>query len=259
MNDWLKRTLFVLFLLSAFGVIAFLTMPVQFVALQLGLPDGIRVGNLSGTVWSGSATELAYQGKVALLPDKVLTMDVDWQWCPGLSLGPTAMCVRARSPSLSSEGTVAYSLFGGTVEARDARINAQIDGPLNLGPLKTRLKGAGEVHLELLSLDPKDTRLLIGLRATGSLKGLQAHKFDLGDYQWRAGLSEDVGLTSDFGGGGDRFMIKGRASLDPADRSYRYTVDMKTEDLGLIELLKTKAKKSKGDTLTFSGDGKFGS
>ncbi len=258
MDVRLKRFLYALALAVTLGGMIFMTMPVQFMVAQFGLPEKVRVGHLTGTVWSGRAIEVAYQDRLGPLAAKDARMNLAWVWCPGWSLA--AMCVRMESPLVKGEGTFVYPLFGGALELSDTRLHAQTPSyPVRVGPLKSRVGGSGEIHLERLLFDPEDARLLTGLRANGAVRGLQAGGFGLGDYLWRASLEESTGVTSDFNGGNDRFTLTGQALLDLDDRSYRYTAALKTEDRGLLELLKKRAKKSGRNTLTFSGSGKLGS
>ena len=256
MDIRLKRTLSILLLLLAFLGVIFLTMPVQFMVVQLGLPDNVRIGHIVGTMQSGRASGVAYQGKIGEFSAKDLRMDLAWVWCPGR--GITALCVRLESPLLNGTGTVAYSLFGGEFTASDTRVSVKLqDYPLRLGPLKSKLEAVGDIYLEKLSLDRDDARVLTDLRASGEIRDLYVNKLSLGNHVWRANLEESGRLASDFSGGNDRFSVKGQASLDLGERSYRYAADLKTGESGLQELLKSRAKKFKGDTLTFSGDGKL--
>ena len=259
MNAWIRRIAYALVLAAVLVGTVLITMPVQFMVVQFGLPDDVRVGHLSGTLWSGNAVEIAYQGKIGRLAAKDRKMSLTWQWCPGWGRGLAALCVRVDSPLLKGEGTFMYTLFGGDLEVRDARFVAMLrDGyPLDVGPLKMKLKGDGKVNLSRLTLDPDDPRLLTRLRADGEVQDLRADAFSLGDYLWRATLEEGAEVTSEFSGGGDRFRVKGRASFNLADRSYRYAADLNTEDQGLLGMLKDRATKSEKGTLTFSGDGKL--
>ncbi len=261
MSVWFKYLLYVLLPAAALVGMVFATMPVQFMVVQFGLPENLRVGHLTGTVWSGRATEVEYQGQLGRIAPKDVLADLVWAWCPGWHQGLAAMCVRLESPLLKAEGTFAYSLLGGGFEAFNTRLLAQVQGyPLNIGPVESGLKGIGEVNLERLSLDPASAQLLTGLHASGEVRDLQAGGFVLGDYRWRADLEQGTaGLTSDFGGGNDRFRLKGQAALDLSDRSYHYTANLETEDQGLMEMLRRSATQSGEKSLTFSGSGKLGS
>lgn len=258
MAAWIKRLAYLLTLLAALGGTILATMPVQLMALQFQLPETVRIGHLAGTVWSGRAHEVAYLGKIGKLSGKDQKMDLAWEWCPGWKQGLAATCVNVNSPLLKGEGTLAYSLWGGGLSLFDARVLSRIPSyPVEIESLKTRLEGEGVANVERLSLDFDDLRLLTALRADGEVRELSAGGISLGDYLWRASSEDGAGLTSEFSGGGDRFQVKGRASLNLDDRAYRYTAEMRSEDRGLLDLLKGKAQKAEAGKLIFSGDGKF--
>ena len=259
MRAWLKRIVYVSALLVALSGMVLITMPVQFIVGQFGLPDDVRIGHLSGTVWSGRATEVAYLGKIGRLTAKDTEMELVWRWCPGRSQGLVAVCARVESSMIEGEGTLGYSLFDRAFNVFDTFLNVQIrDYPLDVKSVEYKLKGTVNLGFEHVSLDFRNDRLLTALRANGKSR-VGVGEFRLGDYLWEAGLEQDGVLKSEFSGGSDRFTLKGRASLDLKARSYKYAADMKTKDAGLRELLKKAAKKTRGDTLTFSGSGKIGS
>lgn len=264
MTVWLKRLFYFLILLASLSGTILMTMPVQFIAVQFGLPESVRVGHLSGTVWAGSAVDVAYLGPVGKLAAKDRKMDLAWKWCPGWKQGPAAACLTVDSPLLKGEGTFAYSVLGNGLTVSDARFLARVQAyPVEIGSFRSSLAGEGEINVESLSVDFKDARLLTGLRANGEVGGLSAAGLPLGDYLWRADAGSGVGsgrsLTSEFSGGNDRFKIKGQASLDLNERGYRYTAEMRSDESSLIGMLKSKARKAEAGKLTFSGEGKLGS
>lgn len=259
MTAWLKRLSYILALLAALGGTIFITMPAQFIAVQFGLPESVRIGHLSGTVWEGSAADVAYLGPIGKLAAKDKKMDLVWQWCPGWRQGLAAACLSVDSPLLKGKGTLSYSIFGDAVTMSDARFLARIPAyPVVVESFRSNLGGEGEVNIESLSLDFQDARLVTGLQASGEVNNLRAAGVSLGNYLWRAETGSDSSLASEFSGGNDKFKIKGRASLQLDERSYRYTAEMRSDDRGLIDLLKGKARKAEARKLIFSGDGKLG-
>ncbi len=259
MTVWLKRLFYLLILLVALGGMVFVTMPVQFLAVQFGLPESVRVGHLTGTVWSGRAVDVAYLGPVGELAAKDKKLDLAWDWCPGWRKGLAAACVRVDSRLLKGEGVLAYSVLGNGLAVSDARFLARVEAyPVKIESFRSDLSGEVEADVESLSVDFKDARLLTGLRANGEVRDLRAAGVSLGDYLWRVGAESDANLSSEFSGGNDRFKLKGQASLDLDQRGYRYTAEMHSDDRGLLALLKGKAQKAEAGKLTFSGDGKLG-
>ena len=260
MNIWLKRVVYTTAVLLALAGMMLITMPVQFAVVQLGLSDNVRIGHLSGTVWSGRATEVIYLGKIGALSAKDTEMDVVWEWCPGWIQGVMAVCARVESPLLKGKGTLAYSVTGGGFSAFDTLIIAQIkDYPVSLKSIQYKVRGRVDLNLSELFFDPRNAGLLTALRAEGKVGDLYVGKFPIGNYLWRTSLGNDGSIVLDFNGGTDEFTLEGQASLNLENRSYRYTADIEIENQGLLKFLKGRAKKSKGNTLTFSGDGKFGS
>lgn len=259
MTAWLKRLAYLLILLVVLGATIFMTMPVQFMAVQFGLPESVRVGHLSGTVWAGRAADVAYLGPLGKIADKDKKMDLSWRWCPGWERGLAAACLNVDSPLLQGEGTLGYSVLGNDWTVSEARLLARVrDYPVEIESFRSDLEGEGRVHIESLSLGLDDPRLLTGLRANGEVNGLRAAGIALGDYLWRADTGSGGELASEFSGGTDKFKIKGQAFLGLADRGYRYTAEMSSEDRGLLEMLKGKAQKAEGGKLVFSGDGRLG-
>ena len=260
MNIWLKRSLYLFLLLSTLGVVMFVTMPVQFMVIQFGLPETLRVGGITGTIWSGRASEVTYRGKSIQFAPKNIEMDLLWRWCPGWYQGPVAWCIGLESPLLKGNGTFAYSLPSGVIKVFDAHFRAYIQNyPINIGSLEDKLKAVGSIHLEKLSFNPKDIRLLIDFRADGEVSDLTAQKNQLvlGNYLWNASLEEDLDVVSNFSGGNDQFKIKGQASLNLKNLSYRYTADIDTVNSIIQAWLKPNATKSSEGKWALSGKGEL--
>ena len=257
MTVWLKRFVYLSGLFLIVGAMLLITMPVQFMVIQWGMPAAVRVGAITGTLQSGKVSDFAYGRKLGGVELKQLSMDIVWNWCPDLSHGVLTWCVEIESPSARGEGHVSYTLLAKEYRVFDTSLDLRVQGyPVNLGGLRSKLKGMGSIRLKELLLNPRGLHLK-GLTAEGELKQVGTPEFELGDYLWRVNLESGGVLMSGFSGGGKDFEVTGQVSVDLEKKMYRYSMDVTTENAGMLTFLQGKASKSGDGILTFSGDGKF--
>ncbi len=254
---WLKRLVYLSGLFLTVGAMLLFTMPVQFMVIQGGVPEAIRIGTVTGTLQSGGARDFVYSRRLGQIDLQQVSMDLAWNWCPGWSQGVLAWCVEVESPLVRGEGRVAYALLTREYRVFDASLDLQVQGyPVNFQGIRSRLKGMGSIRLQELLFDLKGTYLK-ELIAEGEWKRSGTPEFELGDYLWHVNLEPDGTLVSGFSGGSKDFEVKGQASLDLQKKAYRYSMDVMTENASLLAFLRGSASKSEDGTFTLSDDGKF--
>lgn len=257
MGVWLKRFLYLLGLILIIAVTMLMTMPVQFMAIQWGFPDNVRIGAMTGALQSGRANDLVYSQRLGPVDLRKYPIDLSWEWCPGWGRGFLVWCVSVDSSLVRGRGNIAYSLLAREYRLSDADFRLYVkDYPVDLGGFRSGLEATGTVRFTELAVASGDVPLK-ALVAEGEWADVVASEFKLGSYQWRATLEAANVLASSFSGGSDRFKLEGQASLDPGKGTYRYKVNVTTEDAQLFSLLESRANASRNGTLSFSKEGRL--
>ena len=257
MNVWLKRFFYLSGLFLIIGAMMLITMPVQFMVIQWGMPQAVQAGTIAGTLQSGRVSDFVYSRRLGQINLEQVPVDIAWNWCPDLSHGVLTWCVEAESSLARGEGRVSYALLAKEYRVFDTGLNLYVQGyPVNFKGVRSELKGMGSVRLKELSLDSGGAYLK-RLVAEGEWRRIGASEFELGDYLWRASLEPGGVLMSDFDGGSEDFNVRGQASLDPEKKTYRYSVDVMTDNIALAGFLKGSAGKSGDGVFTLSGEGRF--
>ena len=245
---WLRRFFYLLLGVLTLAVCVVLTMPVRFALDHVGAPPGVSLSHVRGNLVGGRAG-LLFNPPFGL-PAQA---DVEWRWCPGLN--PIVWCLGVEAPPMRGTTVVAWSppralaLSEGVFEARLERRSLPF-GKVTL-PLSANLRVAlDEARFAGGSWLPQS------LRARAALEELATDLFTAGDFQADLASDDNGGLAARVRGGGEFFQMKGDAAL-AADRSYRYQLDVETDQDLVRDFLAARGKANDKGGYRLSGDGKF--
>lgn len=246
----IKRILMMTAFLLAWGVVAFLLMPVKLMIDQWGVPFGIDVRDPNGTLWNGQA-QIAMRVSA---DERPLSTAVMWEWCPGWGRGLLSACIDAENEVISGTGFVYHSLFGGHLGVEDAMLKIKFSPRFNGWlPLPVALSGGGDIRVSDLHVKTGEYWPEV-INARGKLSRMSVNEIELGDYMVNISTGDDKLINADINGGNDAFQVKAQARLSVADRKYRYEARLRSEYPEVRDMIKPFAKSEGDDAYSISGE-----
>ena len=241
-------------LLITAGVIFVSNMPLGFVVNKTQLPEGIKIGDVRGSIWEGKS-HLVWTEQTVSAAGFGRGFDLIWNWCPSADL--INACVRVESPGIKGHGELAYSILGGKLYFKKFSFSADV--PEYQAKYKTNeilLSGRGQLSMDDFFLQP-GSAFPQNLRGNGKISDLTAQGIEVGEYPFKLTLEGQV-LKVPFGGGTQAIDINGNVEVDFTDSKkprYYYIANLTSKNRLIVGTLAKYAQFVGEDKLTFSGGG----
>ena len=229
------------------------TMPLQFAADKVKLPEDVQISHLRGSIWSGGAN-ITYKNQFKLLP-KNIPVDFVWRWCPRWEDGLLVICVEASNPDFNINGLVAYSPWSRQLLVQKTSVNfalAWLD--IKIPVMNETMKPVADVLLTIEDLRIHHTSGASQGTMTGMLNNLQIGFLELGDYSLRSNLQDQTMLIN-YAGKADEFKLDGDMRINFSAKRFEYDAGLVPDNTTYFEMLKPYAKSAQGKKLVFAGDG----